>query len=55
MRKSAATEIIYENYYDIGIAVGGGQGLVVPVVRDCDALNFAEIERRITGLWHACP
>ncbi|MBM3602790.1 MAG: 2-oxoglutarate dehydrogenase complex dihydrolipoyllysine-residue succinyltransferase [Alphaproteobacteria bacterium] len=41
-------EIIYKNYYDIGIAVGGGQGLVVPVVRDCDALNFAEIERRIT-------
>jgi 2-oxoglutarate dehydrogenase E2 component (dihydrolipoamide succinyltransferase) len=41
-------EIIYKNHYDIGIAVGGGQGLVVPVVRDCDALNFAEIERRIT-------
>jgi 2-oxoglutarate dehydrogenase E2 component (dihydrolipoamide succinyltransferase) len=41
-------EIIYKNHYDVGIAVGGGQGLVVPVVRDCDVLNFAEIERRIT-------
>ncbi len=40
-------DIIYKNYYDIGIAVGTGQGLVVPVVRDCDALNFAEIEQTI--------
>jgi 2-oxoglutarate dehydrogenase E2 component (dihydrolipoamide succinyltransferase) len=37
-------EIIYKNYYDIGIAVGGAQGLVVPVMRDADAKNFAEIE-----------
>lgn len=37
-------EIIYKNYYDIGIAVGGAQGLVVPVMRDADAKNFSEIE-----------
>jgi 2-oxoglutarate dehydrogenase E2 component (dihydrolipoamide succinyltransferase) len=39
--------IVYHNYYDIGIAVGGGRGLVVPVLRDCDRLSFAEMERRI--------
>ena len=37
-------EIIYKNYYDIGIAVGGGRGLVVPVLRGADRLSFAEIE-----------
>jgi 2-oxoglutarate dehydrogenase E2 component (dihydrolipoamide succinyltransferase) len=41
-------EIIYKNYYDIGIAVGGAQGLVVPVMRDADAKNFAEIEAGVT-------
>ena len=41
------SDIIYKNYYDIGIAVGTGQGLVVPVVRDVDTLNFAEIEQTI--------
>ncbi|MDH5772362.1 MAG: 2-oxoglutarate dehydrogenase complex dihydrolipoyllysine-residue succinyltransferase [Rhodospirillaceae bacterium] len=40
-------DIIYKNYYDIGIAVGTGQGLVVPVVRNVDELNFAEIEQTI--------
>lgn len=40
-------EIIYRNYYDIGIAVGGAQGLVVPVLRDADKKNFAEIESGI--------
>ncbi len=40
-------EIIYKNYYDIGIAVGSKQGLVVPVVRDVDKINFATIENRI--------
>ena len=41
-------EIVYKNYYDIGIAVGGSQGLVVPVLRDADQKNFAEIESGIT-------
>lgn len=41
-------EIIYKNYYDIGIAVGGAQGLVVPVMRDADTKNFAEIEAGVT-------
>ncbi len=40
-------ELIYKNYYDIGIAVGGAQGLVVPVLRDADQLSFAEIESGI--------
>jgi len=40
-------DIVYKNYYDIGIAVGSPQGLVVPVVRDCDAKSFAEIEGTI--------
>ncbi|MDH3737798.1 MAG: 2-oxoglutarate dehydrogenase complex dihydrolipoyllysine-residue succinyltransferase [Alphaproteobacteria bacterium] len=40
-------EIIYKNFYDIGIAVGGAQGLVVPVMRDADQKNFAEIESAI--------
>ncbi|HLU50474.1 MAG TPA: 2-oxo acid dehydrogenase subunit E2, partial [Planctomycetota bacterium] len=39
--------IVYRNYYDISIAVGGGRGLVVPVIRDADALSFAEIELAI--------
>jgi 2-oxoglutarate dehydrogenase E2 component (dihydrolipoamide succinyltransferase) len=41
--------IIYKNYYDIGVAVGTPQGLVVPVVRDCDVKGFAEIEADIAG------
>jgi 2-oxoglutarate dehydrogenase E2 component (dihydrolipoamide succinyltransferase) len=42
--------IIYKNYYDIGVAVAAPQGLVVPVVRDADHLNFAEIEITIAQL-----
>ncbi len=42
--------IIYKNYYDIGVAVAAPQGLVVPVVRDADHLNFAEIEMTIAQL-----
>ena len=41
------TDIIYKNYYNIGVAVGTPQGLVVPVVRDAGALGLAEIETRI--------
>jgi len=40
-------DIIYKNHYDIGVAVGTPQGLVVPVLRDADALGFAEIEKTI--------
>lgn len=41
------TDIVYRNYYDIGVAVGGGRGLVVPVLRNAEALSFAEIEAAI--------
>jgi 2-oxoglutarate dehydrogenase E2 component (dihydrolipoamide succinyltransferase) len=41
------TDIIYKNYYHIGIAVGTERGLVVPVVRDCDQKSIAEIEKSI--------
>jgi|688.fasta_scaffold231733_1 2-oxoglutarate dehydrogenase E2 component (dihydrolipoamide succinyltransferase) len=41
------TDIIYRNYYDIGVAIGGGKGLVVPILRNVQLLSFAEIERRI--------
>ena len=41
------TDIIYKNYYHIGIAVGTERGLVVPVVRDCDEKSIAEIEKTI--------
>jgi len=40
-------DIVYKNHYDIGVAVGTPQGLVVPVVRDCDILSFADIEKKI--------
>jgi 2-oxoglutarate dehydrogenase E2 component (dihydrolipoamide succinyltransferase) len=43
-------DIIYKNHYDIGIAVGTEQGLVVPVVRDADQLSFADIEKRVADL-----
>ncbi|HVR16401.1 MAG TPA: 2-oxo acid dehydrogenase subunit E2, partial [Candidatus Limnocylindrales bacterium] len=39
--------IVYRNFFDIGIAVGGGRGLVVPVLRDVEPLGFAEIEKAI--------
>ena len=42
-------EIIYKNYYDIGVAVGGPNGLVVPVVRDCDKKTLGQIEKDIGG------
>ena len=40
-------QIVYKNYYDIGVAVGTPQGLVVPVLRNADQMTFAEIERAI--------
>jgi len=45
-------EIIYKNYYDIGVAVSTPQGLVVPVVRNADVLSFAELEAEIAALAH---
>lgn len=43
-------EIVYKNHYDIGVAVGLNEGLVVPVVRDADTLSFAQIEATIASL-----
>ena len=43
-------DIIYKNHYDIGVAVGTEQGLVVPVLRDADQMSFAEIEKTIGEL-----
>ena len=40
-------EIVFKHYYDIGIAVGAEEGLVVPVLRDADRMSFAEIESKI--------
>ncbi|CCB91441.1 Dihydrolipoyllysine-residue succinyltransferase component of 2-oxoglutarate dehydrogenase complex [Waddlia chondrophila 2032/99] len=40
-------EIVHRDYYDIGIAVGTERGLIVPVLRDCDQKNFADIEKGI--------
>lgn len=42
--------ILYKNYYDIGVAVGTPQGLVVPIVRNAESLGFADIEKEIGRL-----
>ncbi|MCC5977961.1 MAG: 2-oxoglutarate dehydrogenase complex dihydrolipoyllysine-residue succinyltransferase [Salinarimonas sp.] len=42
------TDLVYKNYYHVGIAVGTDKGLVVPVVRDADQLSIAGIEKTIT-------
>lgn len=44
------TDLIYKNFYDIAVAVGTDKGLVVPVLRDCDALSLAGIEKGIADL-----
>jgi hypothetical protein len=44
------SDIVYKDHYDIGVAVGGGKGLVVPVVRGADAMSFAELEKTIADL-----
>jgi 2-oxoglutarate dehydrogenase E2 component (dihydrolipoamide succinyltransferase) len=41
------TNIVYHNYQDIGVAVGGGKGLVVPIIRNAERLSFAEVEKQI--------
>jgi 2-oxoglutarate dehydrogenase E2 component (dihydrolipoamide succinyltransferase) len=43
-------DVIFKHYYDIGVAVSGSRGLVVPVVRDADRLSMGEIEKRIAEL-----
>jgi 2-oxoglutarate dehydrogenase E2 component (dihydrolipoamide succinyltransferase) len=40
-------EMVLKHYYDIGIAVGASEGLVVPVLKDADRMDFAEIEKQI--------
>lgn len=42
------TDVIYHNYFDIGIAVGGGKGLVVPILRNAERMSFSEIEKTIS-------
>lgn len=44
------TDIIYKNYYDIGVAVSTPQGLIVPVIRDADQMSMADIEAKIVDL-----
>ncbi|MFH2135265.1 MAG: 2-oxoglutarate dehydrogenase complex dihydrolipoyllysine-residue succinyltransferase [Pseudomonadota bacterium] len=41
------TDVLYHNYFDIGVAIGSERGLVVPIIRDADRISFADIERRI--------
>jgi 2-oxoglutarate dehydrogenase E2 component (dihydrolipoamide succinyltransferase) len=43
-------DVVYQHFYDIGVAVSTERGLMVPVVRDADLLSFAEIEKTIAGL-----
>ena len=43
-------QIVYRNYFDIGIAIGAGKGLVVPVLRNAELMSFAEIEIKINEL-----
>jgi 2-oxoglutarate dehydrogenase E2 component (dihydrolipoamide succinyltransferase) len=40
-------DIVYHNYFDIGIAIGSGKGLVVPVLRNAERLSFADVEKQI--------
>ena len=44
------TDVVYKKHYDFGIAVGGGKGLVVPVVRNVDQMSFSQIEKEIGRL-----
>lgn len=43
-------EIVYHDYFDIGIAVSSNRGLVVPILRDADQLNYADVEKNIRSL-----
>jgi 2-oxoglutarate dehydrogenase E2 component (dihydrolipoamide succinyltransferase) len=42
-----SNNVVYHNYYDIGVAVGSGKGLVVPVLRNAERMSFAEVEQGI--------
>lgn len=44
--------IVYRNYFDIGVAIASGRGLVVPVLRNAERLSFAEVESAIAGFVH---
>jgi 2-oxoglutarate dehydrogenase E2 component (dihydrolipoamide succinyltransferase) len=48
-------EMVLKHYYDIGVAVGAADGLVVPVIRDADTLSFAQIEQRIRDFAARAP
>jgi 2-oxoglutarate dehydrogenase E2 component (dihydrolipoamide succinyltransferase) len=50
MQKLKGMSLFIKNYYDIGVAIGTPQGLVVPVVRDADKKGFAQIEKDIASL-----
>jgi 2-oxoglutarate dehydrogenase E2 component (dihydrolipoamide succinyltransferase) len=43
------SDVVYHEYYDIGVAVSTDRGLIVPVLRDADALGFGEIEKAVVG------
>jgi 2-oxoglutarate dehydrogenase E2 component (dihydrolipoamide succinyltransferase) len=43
------SDIVYHEYYDIGVAVSTDRGLIVPVLRDADRMGFAEIEKAVAG------
>lgn len=43
-------DLVYKHQYNIGVAVGGGKGLVVPVIRDADRMSFADIEKTLGAL-----
>lgn len=45
-------DIVFHNYYDIGVAIGGGRGLVVPVLRNAERMSFAEVEQAIGDFAH---
>jgi 2-oxoglutarate dehydrogenase E2 component (dihydrolipoamide succinyltransferase) len=40
-------DVVFKHYYDIGVAVSGSRGLVVPVVRDADTLSMADLEKKV--------
>jgi 2-oxoglutarate dehydrogenase E2 component (dihydrolipoamide succinyltransferase) len=42
-------DIVYHEYFDVGVAVSTDRGLVVPILKDADAMGFADIEKAVTG------
>lgn len=44
------TDVVHKQFWDLGVAIGGGKGLVVPVLRGCDALGFGDIEKALVDL-----